>query len=102
MIKNAKISMHQINTVTGDLTGNSKKIKDCLKMDSNTNIDISVFPETAITGYMCGSLFDKIDFIKNQLDKLNEIFEYYKILKIKGVVIIGYVSFHGSFKIFII
>ena len=67
MLKNAKISIHQINTVTGDLEGNTLKIMNCIKKDTTDNVDLSIFPETAISGYMCGSLWDRIDFIKNQV-----------------------------------
>jgi len=95
MIENAIISIHQINTVTGDLIGNTQKIKDCLVLDSKNNVDISVFPETAISGYCCGSLWDRMDFIRDQKSKLKEIAEYHKELKIKGVIVIGFVSLFG-------
>lgn len=95
MIDKAKISIHQINTVTGDLDGNTQKIKDCLNKDAVDNVDISVFPETAISGYMCGSLWDRLDFVKNQSKKLKEIRDHYKSIGMKGVVVIGYVSLNG-------
>jgi len=95
MIDKAKISVHQINTVTGDLDGNTDKIITCLEKDAINNVDISVFPETAISGYMCGSLWDRIDFVKNQNQKLYVIRDHYKSLKMTGVVIVGYVSFNG-------
>lgn len=95
MFDKLKVSIHQINTVTGDLDGNTKKIKDCIQKDFlDGNVDISVFPETAITGYMCGSLWDRMDFIKDQKDKLKEIKDYCKPLK--GIVIIGFISSHGT------
>lgn len=97
MINKANISVHQINTVTGDLDGNTKKIIDCLKGDYGNNVDISVFPETAITSYCCGSLFNRLDFINDQLDKLQEIKKFYDINKhgLPGIVILGYISLHG-------
>ena len=98
MLKDAKISIHQMNTVTGDLDGNTSKIKDCIKKDSFENVDLSIFPETAISGYMCGSLWDRIDFVKNQQKKLKDITEYRKSLKMNGVVILGFVKFHGVKK----
>jgi len=98
MLKNAKISIHQINTVTGDLEGNTLKIKNCLKIDSTNNVDLSIFPETAISGYMCGSLWDKIDFVKNQQKKIKEIKEFRKSIGMNGVIILGFVKFHGVKK----
>jgi NAD+ synthase (glutamine-hydrolysing) len=98
MIDNAKISVHQINTVTGDLDGNTKKIINCLKQDAVDNVDISVFPETAISGYMCGSLWDRLDFVRNQVLKLREIKQQYKLLGLTGVIILGYVKVNGIDK----
>ena len=98
MLKNAKISIHQINTVTGDLQGNTSKILDCIKKDAAENVDLSIFPETSISGYMCGSLWDRIDFVKNQQKKLKEIKEYRKSLEMNGVIILGFVKFHGVKK----
>ncbi|MFW5848028.1 MAG: nitrilase-related carbon-nitrogen hydrolase, partial [bacterium] len=92
MIDKVKISVHQLNTVTGDLDGNTFKIKECLMKDTINSVDISVFPETAISGYMCGSLWDRIDFVRNQINKLKEIKDYYNSLRMKGVIVIGYVK----------
>jgi NAD+ synthase (glutamine-hydrolysing) len=98
MLKDIKISVHQMNTVTGDLDGNTNKIINCLKNDSTENVDLSIFPETTISGYMCGSLWDKIDFVKNQQKKLKEIKDYRKSLGMNGVVVLGFVKFHGTKK----
>lgn len=92
MIEKAKISLHQINTITGDLDGNTAKILSCLEHDAINNVDISVFPETAISGYMCGSLWDRIDFVKNQKNKIKAIHDQYKHLGMIGVVIVGFVK----------
>ena len=97
MIENAKISVHQINTVTGDLDGNTQKILNGLKSDYDNNVDISVFPETAISGYCCGSLWDRIDFIRDQIKKLNDIKDFYDLngAGLHGIIVLGYVSLHG-------
>ena len=97
MIENANISVHQINTITGDLIGNTHKILNCLKFDKNDSsyVDISIFPETAISGYCCGSLWDREDFIRDQISKLKEIEEYRKKLGLSGIIVIGFVSSHG-------
>jgi len=96
MIENANISLHQINTVTGDLIGNTQKIMDCLKLDSKNFVDISVFPETAISGYCCGSLWDREDFIRDQITKLKEIQKFRKEIGLHGIIIVGFVSSHGN------
>lgn len=76
-----KISIHQINTITGDLNGNTDKIIQCLDSISDDSIDITVFPETAISGYMCGSLWDNIEFIKDQMECINKIHHHFIQMK---------------------
>lgn len=99
MNKNIKISLHQINTVTGDLKGNTDRIMSCLKSDAiKGNVDISIFPELAISGYMCGSLWDREDFVNNQLDYLASIQTLFNRLKLKGVAIVGYARYLGTKK----
>lgn len=95
-MENLKIGLHQTNTVTGDITGNLKKIKDQILVDRDNNCDISVFPETAITGYMCGSLWDRIDFCDEQDSKIDELMEYIDSINYKGAVIVGFVDFLGT------
>ena len=99
MNKNINISTHQINTVSGDLKGNTDKIISCLETDAiNGNVDISVFPELAITGYMCGSLWDRKDFLNEQMKCLNEIHTHFKLLNPTGVAIIGFARYMGTRK----
>jgi NAD+ synthase (glutamine-hydrolysing) len=91
-------SIHQINTVTGDIAGNFEKIKKGILEDSKNGPFLSIFPETAITGYMCGSLWDREDFIKDQLEKVYEIRAYLEELEYEGTVILGFIDFLGMKK----
>jgi NAD+ synthase (glutamine-hydrolysing) len=88
-------SIHQINTITGDISRNFEKIRGCILEDKNQNSLLSIFPETAITGYMCGSLWDREDFIKDQFAKVEEIRKYLSEINYEGTVIIGFVDFLG-------
>lgn len=90
-----KYSVHQINTVTGDLDGNTNQILDGIFNDYTNDVQVSIFPELAISGYMCGSLFDRPDFIKNQMDKLTVIHDKYKSLNLSSVVILGFARMEG-------
>lgn len=93
---NLKICAHQMHTVIGDLEGNTKKIKESISYDCNPSREtISVFPETAISGYACGALWDRIDFVYEQEDKLKEIAKFTKDLSSEHIVIIGFVSCRG-------
>jgi NAD+ synthetase len=91
-------SIHQINTVTGDITGNFEKIKYQVLEDSKRGFFLSIFPETAITGYMCGSLWDREDFILEQASKIYELQNYIRKINYNGTVIIGFINFLGMKK----
>lgn len=95
---NVKISAHTINTVTGDLKGNLKKIKDCILTDHNLGADISIFPETTFSCYMCGALWDNNDFVSYQYSCINEVKSYIEEINYKGTVIIGFVDYLGIKK----
>lgn len=94
--KNILFSLHQINTITGDLNGNTTKIVNLIRQDASENVEISVFPETAISGYMCGSLWDRFDFVKDQIRKLEQIKNTYEESMHQGCVVIGFVNLYGS------
>jgi predicted amidohydrolase len=91
-----RIKLAQINTITGDITNNYNKIKTILLESIEKNdCDIVVYPETAFTGYCCGSLWDRLEFILEQEKKLHELF---LICPPELTVIIGFVSYHGMRK----
>jgi NAD+ synthase (glutamine-hydrolysing) len=90
-----KYSLHQIKVVTGDIARNFEKIRACILEDKQNNVTLSVFPETAITGYMCGSLWDRTDFIQAQYDKIYELQKYLEEINYEGTVIIGFIDYLG-------
>ena len=94
-LKNLKVSINQINCITGDLEGNTAKIINAIEVDAKKEIDIIVFPETAISGYMCGALWDDTTFLSEQEDKLDKIRGAIWKTGFKGIVVIGYVEFGG-------
>ena len=94
-LKNLKFSTHQNIIVTGDIEGNTQRIKDSISYDKESGVDLSVFPETAISGYMCGSLWDREDFVKEQARKIYEIKSFIETIRYKGAVIVGFVDFLG-------
>lgn len=87
-----KVSLIQINTVTGDIEGNLDKCKSGIRQAFSAGADIAVLPETAFTGYCVGALWDNIDFI---FDQENCVRELLKIVPHDKCVIVGYVSYHG-------
>jgi len=88
-----KISLNQINTVSGDIKGNFKNIFDRTNKALNDGADIIVFPETAFTGYCVGALWDNTDFIFEQENCVRELM---RIVPYNKCVIVGYISYHGS------
>ena len=88
-----KISLNQINTVSGDIKGNFENILKRTKTAFNENCDIVVFPETAFTGYCVGALWDNTDFIFEQENCVRELM---KIVPYNKCVIVGYISYHGT------
>jgi NAD+ synthase (glutamine-hydrolysing) len=84
-----KIGLGQTKPVTGDIQGNTQQIIDMLKQ---ATADVVVFPETAITGYCCGALFEQVEFIKENIVALHE-----KIIPaVQGVAVVGFVNYHGK------
>jgi predicted amidohydrolase/NH3-dependent NAD+ synthetase len=87
-----KISLHQMHTVIGDLQGNYEKIVKLIAEDRDNLVDISVFPETALSGYTCGALWDRPEFVYEQQDLLHQIAAR---VGSKQCVIIGFVKCEG-------
>ncbi len=60
-----RLSLHQINTVVGDLAGNEERITDGLRAAQDVGADIAVFPELAVTGYPPEDLLLKEHFLRD-------------------------------------
>lgn len=72
-MKSVKIAIAQINTVVGDLAGNTDRILSGLKEASNKAADLVIFPELAITGYPPEDLLFKPHFVKENISYLKKI-----------------------------
>jgi len=88
-----KISLNQINTVSGDIKGNFNNILEKTNIALNENADVIVFPEVAFTGYCVGALWDNTDFIFEQEQCVIELL---KIVPYDKCLIVGYISYHGT------
>ena len=92
-MNNINYEICQINIETGNIKGNFSKIK---KIIDESEADIVIFPEMAITGYCLGALFDNIDFIIEQNGCIKEIQNLLKELRYGDkTVIIGHISYKG-------
>ena len=74
-MRTLRIGMAQINTTVGDLGGNTKKILSYMDRARSLGVDLLTFPEMAITGYPPEDLLFMPNFIKANLDCLEEIIE---------------------------
>ena len=72
-MKNIRIAVGQINTVVGDLKGNSDRILSLIKDAISRDIDLIAFPELSITGYPPEDLLLKGHFIKENIKYLKRI-----------------------------
>ncbi|CUS32326.1 NAD+ synthase [Candidatus Nitrospira nitrificans] len=68
-----RIAMAQMNPTVGDLTGNLRRIKSCLREAKKVNADLVVFPELAVTGAPPEDLLLKAQFVAENVRILNEI-----------------------------
>jgi len=87
-MKSIRIALAQINTIVGDITGNSKKIISYIKKAQEEKADIVVFPEMAITGYPPEDLLLKPQFIKDNLEAISDIANFVEDI----IAIVGFVD----------
>jgi NAD+ synthase (glutamine-hydrolysing) len=76
----------------GDITGNTKKIMECIDQAKSLAVDLLTFPELAITGYPPEDLLLKPQFIKQNRESLNRIIEYSSDI----AVVVGFVDSDGD------
>ncbi len=87
-MKRVRLALCQINTVVGDIEGNTKKIIGFIEDAKKHQPDIIAFPELVITGYPPEDLLFKPQFINDNLSALDEIREYVDDF----VAIVGFVD----------
>jgi len=68
-----RIAACQINTFVGDLDGNANRILEALGQAEAAGADVAVFPELAITGYPPEDLVLRPEFVRDNLEALEEL-----------------------------
>ena len=84
-----KIGLAQINPVLGDLSGNAAKIINFIQEADQQGVNLLIFPELAITGYLPQDLLLNRSFIDCNLQCLNKITA---ACRSSMVVILGFVA----------
>jgi NAD+ synthase (glutamine-hydrolysing) len=92
-----KIALAQITVITGDLEGNTNRVLQAIEIAKSEAADVVLLPETAITGYCCGALFEEEMFIRRNVEILNQKIVPATVYN-NLVVIIGFVGFNGVNK----
>ncbi len=88
-----KIGLAQMNSVVGDLNGNTERIVEFVRQAKLLKVDLLVFPELALTGSPPERLLLKRQFIKNNIDCLQHIIE-----NSMGIaLILGFVDYYNDF-----
>lgn len=72
-MKKIRVALAQINPIVGDLQENVKKIISYIKNARALKAEIIAFPELTVTGYPPEDLVLKPQFIKDNIDALNEV-----------------------------
>ena len=68
-----KIALCQLNPVTGDITGNTARIKEVIRITADQSPDLFVFPELFILGYPTLDLLENNWFVARGLSALDEL-----------------------------
>ncbi|HEY6567574.1 MAG TPA: NAD+ synthase [Actinomycetota bacterium] len=69
----ARIALGQLNLTVGDLAGNVSRMAEAAARATESGADLVVFPELAITGYPPEDLALRGEFVRENLDALQEL-----------------------------
>jgi NAD+ synthase (glutamine-hydrolysing) len=88
----------QTNTTPGDFASNVQQIKDCIEEGIDKEVDLIIFPELSIPGYLCRDMMHQKGFIEKNLSSLQEITQHYKscMAKKSPHVVVGYIDRNTS------
>ncbi|MDR4466900.1 MAG: NAD+ synthase [Nitrospira sp.] len=89
-----RIAVAQMNPTVGDLNGNVRRIIEWIGEARKAQVDLVVFPELAVTGYLPEDLLFKPQFVNDNLRALHEVAQAcYDV-----VAVVGYVAQSAQVK----
>jgi NAD+ synthase (glutamine-hydrolysing) len=91
-LNSIRVSIAQINSTVGDLSGNTRKILESIDQAKSLGVDLLTFPELAITGYPPEDLLFKPQFIRQNKECLDKIIEHSSDI----AVVLGFVDSDGD------
>ena len=86
-----KVGLGQINTTPNDFVGNVNQILENCRKAGKENLDLLVFPELSICGYLCRDLLYREGFIESNLKALTNIANYSTNYP-KLSIVVGYIG----------
>lgn len=86
-----KIALGQINTTPNDFEGNTAQISGAIQYAGAKGVDLLVFPELSIPGYLCKDLIYRKGFVEKNLACLSEISSVTREFP-KLTVVVGYIG----------
>ncbi len=87
-----RIGLAQVNTIVGDLEGNSRLITEWIGQAREQGVDIVAFPELALTGYPPEDLVLKPGFVRDNLQQIKVVAR-----ATKGIsAVVGFVDEDGD------
>lgn len=87
-----KICIGQINTTPGDFNGNLERIKRGVKVASDAQCDLIVFPELTIPGYLSQDLLYNPGFINRNRQIVDELCEFSADCYQGLHIVVGYIG----------
>jgi NAD+ synthase (glutamine-hydrolysing) len=72
-VSRLRVALCQLNTVVGDLAGNTERIVNAITTAEQAGADLAVFPELAVTGYPPEDLLLKPGFVADNLEALAKV-----------------------------
>jgi len=86
-MRKVRIALAQIDTIVGDLEGNTDKILFSINEALKKSVDLILFPEMTIPGYPPGDLVLKHHFIKGNIFSRDKVASYTKdIIAVLGFI----------------
>ena len=87
-----RIGLAQVNTIVGDLEGNTRLICDWIGRARDEGVDVVAFPELALTGYPPEDLILKPGFVRDNIKQLEVVAS-----ATKGIsAVVGFVDEDGD------
>jgi len=68
-----KTALAQINTTPGDFDGNLAQIKEWIAISKLTNVDLLIFPELSIPGYLTADMMYRTGYVNKNLQVLQQV-----------------------------